>query len=80
MSKKFIQKNIRLSLEFDRYLSRHPHLIALIPNGAHVIITVKGDRMFNKNSMSLVERDRIHKVIEARKEGARWTLQQLAAV
>ena len=71
---------MRLSLELDRYLSRHPNLIDRIPNGAHVIITVKGDSVFNKSSRSLVERMRAQKIIEARKEGTRWTLQQLVAV
>lgn len=78
MSSKFIQKNIRLSLEFDRYLSGRPDLIARIPNGAHVIITVKGDSSFNKTSRSMVEHAS-GKVIEARKEGSRWILQPLAA-
>ena len=79
MSKKFIQKNIRLSLELDRYLSKHPKLIDRIPNGAHVIITVKGDVGFNRDSRSLVEGHRSRKIVEARKEGTHWTLQPLVA-
>jgi len=78
MSKKFVQKNIKLSLELDRYLSDRPDLIAKIPNGAYLIITVKGDAVFNKNSRSMVG-ERSKKVIEAQKEGSRWTLQAVAA-
>lgn len=73
MTKKLIEKNIKLSLEFDTYLNKHPDLYAKIPNGAHVIITVKGDTEFNKNSAVNVSSVR-GKVVEARKEDNHWTV------
>lgn len=73
MTKKLIEKNIKLSLEFDTYLNKHPDLYAKIPNGAHVFITVKGDNRFNQSSAENVSS--VHgKVVEARKEGGRWTV------
>ncbi|KKS14686.1 MAG: hypothetical protein UU71_C0021G0009 [Parcubacteria group bacterium GW2011_GWB1_41_6] len=80
MSEKFIGKNIKLSLEFDRYLSKHPDTFKKIPKGACVVITVKGDDAFNRQSKILVDKTRTktRKCIEARKEGSRWILQPSA--
>lgn len=82
MSKNFIKKNIKLSLELNSYISRHPSAYKKIPRGAWVIITVKGDKDFNRHSMALAEKIKKmekQKRIEARKEGTRWVLQPLAA-
>jgi len=72
MTKKIIQKNIKLSLEFDTYLNKHPDLYTKIPNGAS-IITVKGDNEFNQNNTENISSIR-GKVVEARKEGGHWTV------
>jgi len=77
MSEKFIKKNIKLSLEFDRYVSKHPDAIAKIPRGAYVVMTVKGDEKFNRDSRSLVHKGKTKRYIEARKEGTRWNLRPL---
>lgn len=81
MGKKFIEKNINLSLELDRYLSKNPRAYDKIPKGACIIITQKGDEIFNRVSRTIAEKSKQEKqkCIEARKEGARWILQPLAA-
>ena len=81
MSKNFIKKNIKLSLDFSGYVSRHPYAYKKIPKGAHVFFTIKGDEKFNQNSRELVEKTKGkgRKYIEARKEGTRWILQSFAA-
>jgi len=79
MSKKFIEKNIKLSLEFDKYITQHPDVMVKIPRGAYVIMTVKGDEEFNQNSKELVKKSRTQKFIEARKEGMKWMFQPLVA-
>lgn len=81
MSKTFINKNIKLSLEFDSYISRRPDILAKLPNKAVIVFTVKGDEAFNKNSLALAEkiRTRGRKIIEVKKVGNRWILQQLVA-
>ncbi len=80
MSKKFVEKNIKLSLEFDKYISRNPSAFRKIPSGACIVITVKGDATFNKNSKFIAEKTGKgkQKYIEAKKEGRRWELQPLA--
>jgi hypothetical protein len=81
MSKEFIKKNIKLSLEFDTYLSKHPDAFIKIPSKACIIITVKGDKEFNRNSIAIagkVKNDK-QKCVEARKEGANWVLQPFPA-
>ena len=78
MSERFIKKNIKLSLEFDKYVSKHPDAIAKIPRGAYVILIVKGDEKFNRDSRSLIQKSRTKKYVEAKKEGMKWTIQPLA--
>ena len=79
MKKDNLKKTLKLSLEFDTYLTKHPSLYKKIPNGASVFITVKGDEKFNRSSVRNVA-DVKGKIIEARKEGRRWTLSPLVAV
>ena len=76
MTKKIIEKNIKLSLEFDTYLNKHPDLYAKIPDGASVVITVKGDQKFNETNTEHISHVR-GKVVEARKEDGRWTVNKL---
>jgi hypothetical protein len=37
------EKNITLSLEFERYVSEHPEMLEQIPNGAEVVLLPKDD-------------------------------------
>jgi len=37
------EKNITLSLEFERYISEHPEMLEQIPNGAEVVLLPKDD-------------------------------------
>jgi len=37
------EKNITLSLEFERYISEHPEMLEQIPNGAEVILLPRDD-------------------------------------
>ena len=78
MSENFIKKNVKLSLEFDNYIARHPELFDSIPDGATVIMTLKGDDEFNDASISIVRNSRSKRpVVEAQKEGSHWSIQPL---
>lgn len=77
MSDAFIKKNVKLSLEFDDYLVKHPSLFSEIPNGAYIVITLKDDKGFNTESLSLVKDKRRKKVIEAHKSGSDWSIRPL---
>jgi hypothetical protein len=81
MRQNFIKKNIKLSLEFDEYLSKHPKEFEKIPDRACIIITVKDDKEFNRNSISIAEKVKhgSQKCIEAHKEGGGWLLQPFPA-
>ena len=80
MSKNFIKKNIKLSLELDRYLGKHPAVFDKIPNKACVVITIKGDNEFNRESKIIIQKakEEKQKCVEARKEGIRWVLEPLS--
>lgn len=75
----FVEKNLKLGLEFDRYVVCNADVLAKIPRGAHVVITVKGDNAFNRSSMQIVKKvSGIHsRIIEARKEGRKWVIRSL---
>ncbi len=77
MSDAFIKKNVKLSLEFDEYLAKHPKLFEDIPNKAIVVITVKGDTKFNSDSISIVRDIKRKTVVEAHKTDSRWTIKPL---
>ena len=78
MSNKFVKKNIKLSVEFDRYLSRNEHLYKQIPRGAHIIITDRKDKRFSESTRNLAQRSaKGGRFIEARKEGKEWKLEPL---
>lgn len=77
MSEAFIKKNTKLLGEFDKYLIEHPDLWDKIPNGAHVILTVKGDDKFNTLSTSMLRDIKRKKVVEAHKTDHRWSVRPL---
>ncbi len=73
-SKNFVQKNIKLHMELDKILFADLDLFDLIPNGAHLIVTVEGDEKFNTESRSMVKNIKPSKVVEAHKSGGKWSL------
>ena len=77
MSEAFIKKNVKLSLEFDEYLAKHPKLFKDIPNGAYIVITIHGDTKFNTDSISIVKDIKRKKIVEAHKSSNRWSLRPL---
>lgn len=81
MSNKFIEKNIKFTLEFDKYIAKNPRVLKNVPSGSCVVITVKGDDDFSKRSIEIAEktRERNQDCIEARKDGANWILRSFAA-
>lgn len=81
VSETFIKKNIELSLELDQYLVDHPNLYLRIPNGATLVITLKSDKDFTAQSLSIVQKSKAKEMlIEAQKSGHRWTLQPLQTI
>jgi 5,10-methenyltetrahydromethanopterin hydrogenase len=77
MTDAFVKKNVKLSLEFDDYLVKHPELFDDIPNKAYIVITVHGDAKFNKDSLSVVKDMKRKKVVEAHKSSNQWSLRPL---
>ena len=82
MKSQFVQKNIKLSLEFDKYASHNPKVWNKIPYGAFLIFTVSNDKDFNTWSSGLLtknERNR-KQVIEAHKLGNKWDVRKFEFV
>lgn len=76
MTEKFTQKNTKLSLEFDRYLSNKPSFYAHIPNKGTIVFTVKGDNAFNKHSYSMLRKSNLrNKIVEVQREApGKWRI------
>ncbi|HSW99472.1 MAG TPA: DUF5647 family protein [Patescibacteria group bacterium] len=79
MSETFINKNVKLSLEFDNYLVEHPQLFDEIPNGAYIVIAIHDDAKFNSESLSLIKDKRRKKIVEAHRSGSTWRVRPLQA-
>lgn len=72
MSKDLIQKNIKLSSEFDEYVSRHPKASERIPAGAHIVITSSRDAALSVANTTIARDSRSINFIEAHKSDGRW--------
>ncbi len=47
------RRNSLLGMELDRYLREHPEFSERIPNNAHIIMLLDGDKEFNEWSTEL---------------------------
>jgi hypothetical protein len=56
-NKYFFKKNLKLSMEFDTYIAKHPAILNKIPNKSLVVFTVSGDKKFNNWSTSLITKN-----------------------
>jgi len=78
MSKELADKYIELSLEFDKYMLRHPEVLDAIPNKAMLVVTRSGDEELNCHSIGLIRKSRSRRpVVEARKTGRSWEVRPL---
>jgi len=77
MTEQFVRKNLKLSLEFDKYVIEHPKAYKSIPKGAYVVITMVDDPDFSKQSRSLIRNPQQKKVIEAQKTPSGWKIRPL---
>ena len=81
MPKKYIRKTLQLGLEFNQYVITHPRFWKKIPNKANLIITEKDDEVFSEHVRAEARTGRSwRKLLEARKEGSRWTIKPLVEV
>ncbi len=77
MPKELIQKNIRLSHEFDSYISHSPRAYSRIPKGAHVVITSHTDKELSNANMSLMHNSRSGCFVEAHKSSTGWVIKTI---
>ena len=74
MTKALIQKNIRLSSEFDDYISRDAHAFRRIPNRANIVITSANDKTLSDVNISIARNSRSGKFVEAHKSDGKWQI------
>ena len=77
MSKKNIQKNIKLSLEFDTYISKHPRMLKSLPRGASVILASSSDKRLSKANYAIARSSKSGKFVVASKTGSSWKIESL---
>ncbi len=74
MTKVLIQKNIKLSLEFDTYVARNPSVLDSVSRGINVIIISPSDKKLSDANRSIARNSRTGKFVEARKTGKSWKI------
>lgn len=80
MTEQFIKKNLKLSLEFDKYIIQHPKTFKDIPKDAYVIVTLKNDSAFSRQSRTLIRDSKRKTVVEAQKSSSGWTIKPFQPV
>ena len=78
MSKTIIQKNIKLSLEFDTYISKHPSVFKSLPRGVNVIMTSSSDKKLSEANRSIAKSSRSGKFVEAYKSSKGWIVRPVS--
>ncbi|MBI5470608.1 hypothetical protein HY968_04830 [Candidatus Kaiserbacteria bacterium] len=78
MSKKDAQKNIKLSLEFDTYVSHNPKVLDSLPRGSHIIVVSSGDKRLSDENLKMARNSRSGKFVVASKEDSHWNIKPLS--
>jgi len=50
------RRNSVLGIEFDRYMREHPEFSERIPQNAHIVLLLRGDKEFNEWSTNLAKK------------------------
>lgn len=82
MSKKDIQKNFKLSEDFNSYVVRNPKVVKNIPENACIIMTPKNDSKLSEKNLKLAEKimKKEHKpCFRAMKENQKWKIKPIPA-
>ena len=74
MSKKIIQKNIKLSGEFDQYISDSSTAFRRIPDGAYIVITSERDKALSEANISMARSSKSSNFVEAHKAHGKWEI------
>lgn len=69
-----IKKNIKLSGEFDEYVSENAAARRRIPNGANIVITSASDESLSAANISIARNSRSGRFVEAHKAGGKWEI------
>lgn len=59
-NREFINKNLDMIFEFEKYVAEHPDFAKKIPNDAVISLQIEGDEEFNRKSEKLA-RDQTEK-------------------
>lgn len=72
MTKNMIEKNIKLSLDFDRYVSRNPSALRFLPQGANIIFVHSKDKALSEANRDIARNSKSGKFYEAAKKDGAW--------
>mgnify|MGYP001616106248 FL=1 len=50
------RRNSIIGMEFDRYIREHPEFTERIPQNAHIVLLLRGDKEFNEWSTNLAKK------------------------
>ena len=72
MSKEQIKKNMRLSLDFDKYVSRNPKILKSVPKGASIVLTSSGDKKLSETNTQIARSAKSGRFVVAHKSNKGW--------
>lgn len=71
---KFVEKDIKLSWDFDRYARNHQSIFKGKPKNPYIIITDPNDREYNQEKIKLSHEINSKNCFIAEKSGRKWEL------
>lgn len=74
MTTALIRKNIKLSHEFDTFVSTHPRTLRSLSGGVNVVLTSASDPKLSEANVSVARSSRSGKFIEAHKTDGTWKI------
>jgi hypothetical protein len=77
MSRQHVQKNIKLSLDFDSYVSKHPKVLNRVPSGAHIVFILTNDKKFSESNLDIARNSRSGRFVVAHKKGSDWKIESV---
>jgi hypothetical protein len=78
MTETLIKKNLKLSHEFDTYVSNHRGVLKSLSGGAHVILTSDSDPKLSEANLALARRSRARRLVIAHKSKGGWRIKEFA--
>lgn len=77
MTKALMRKNIKLGMDFDRYVARNPRVLDNLPKASEIIVTSERDKKLSEANLAIARGSRTGRFVVAHRVGKHWKLMPL---